>query len=51
MARLRLQLCSSNFVRVVICLLSFFGITTLYFRHKIKARWLNEDLPFELLNG
>lgn len=27
------------------------GITTLYFRHAVKARWLNEDLPFELLNG
>ena len=50
-AEKRLELCKSNFVRVVIVLVSIFDIITLYFRHAVKARWLNEDLPFELLNG
>ena len=38
-------------MRVVIVFVSVFGIITLYFRHAVKARWLNEDLPFELLNS
>ena len=50
-ANVRLQLSQSNFVRVVIVLVSIFGIVTLYYRHSVKARWLNEDLPFELLNS
>ena len=47
----RLLLSESNFVRVVIIIISVFGIITLYQRHKVKARWLNEDLPIELLNS
>ena len=35
----------------MIVFISIFGIVTLYFRHAVKARWLNEDLPFELLNS
>ena len=38
-------------MRVVIVIVSAFGITTLAFRHSVKAKWLNEDLPVELLNG
>ena len=41
----------SNFVRVVILLVSIFGIITLFFRHYVKAHWLNEDLPYELHNS
>lgn len=50
-ANVRLQLSQSNFVRVVIVIVSVFGIVTLYYRHSVKARWLNEDLPFELINS
>ena len=32
-------------------LVSFFGIITLFFRHYVKAHWLNEDLPYELHNS
>ena len=50
-AETRLDLSKSNFVRMVIVLVSIFGIVTLYYRHVVKTRWLNEDLPFELLNS
>ena len=46
-----MQLSESNFVRVVISIVSLFGVITLYFRHKLKSQWLNEDLPYELLNN
>ena len=45
------MLSESNFVRVVILLISLFGVITLYLRHKIKSEWLNEDLPYELLRS
>ena len=32
-------------------LVSVFGIITLALRHANKSRWLNEDLPYELLNS
>ena len=46
--QLRLSLEESNFVRVVIMLISLVGIVTLIYRHYIKARWLNKDLPAEI---
>ena len=50
-AQERLLLSQSNFVRVVIVIVSAMGIVTLSFRHMAKARWLNEDLPVELMNS
>ena len=47
----RYRLSETNFVRVVIMFVSVFGVITLYFRHSVKTRWLNEDLPFEVLNS
>ena len=47
----RLRLCRSNFVRVVILFSTMFGVVTLYLRHSTKSKWLNEDLPFEVLNS
>jgi len=49
--QVRLTLSKSNFVRVVIVIVSIFGVITLWVRHVAKARWLNEDLPVELLNN
>ena len=48
---LRLGLNKSNFVRVVVCFVSLCGIITLMLRHIAKARWLNEDLPADMLNS
>jgi hypothetical protein len=50
MAQERLLLSKENFVRVVSMILSLFGIVTLYLRHSRKSAWLNEDLPYEVLN-
>ena len=47
----RVLLCESNFLRVIILLVSLFGVVTLWVRHVAKARWLNEDLPLELLKS
>ena len=47
----RLGLNNSNFVRVVVCFVSLCGIITLMLRHIAKARWLNEDLPADMLNS
>lgn len=48
---MRLQISESNFLRVVIWLISIFGVVTLWVRHVAKTRWLNEDLPIELLKN
>ena len=42
---------SSNFVRVVVCLVSLLGIVTLMLRHAAKTHWLNEDLPTDMLRS
>ena len=48
---MRRELSESNWLRVIIVLVSLFGIITLYMRHLVKARWLNEDLPAELMKN
>lgn len=45
---MRKELSESNWLKVVVLFVSFFGILTLYMRHLVKARWLNEDLPAEM---
>ena len=48
---MRLKLSESNFLRVIILFCSIFGVVTLWVRHYAKTRWLNEDLPVELLKN
>ena len=48
---MRLKLSESNFLRVIIWFINIFGIVTLGVRHVAKTRWLNEDLPVEVLKN
>ena len=48
---MRKELSESNWLRVVILAVSLFGVITLYMRHLIKSRWLNEDLPAEMMKN
>jgi len=34
--------------RVIVVMISGLSVCTLFFRHKKKANWLNEDLPKEM---
>ena len=48
---IRLELNNSNFVRVVVVLVSLLGILTLMFRHAAKSNWQNEDLPADMMRS
>jgi hypothetical protein len=48
---MRVQLSDVNFVRLVILICSILDAITLIFRHYSKSKWLNEDLPNEMLQN